>query len=654
MPPRFVDCFPTATDSQQWSPSVLGFSALLVTCLLVAGETQASEQGGLPRVSCQDTPLNTVQRSIEVARRELTSAPSDAPVERMSATATPAGRQASAGDCVVFLAASDGRSTARVAMGRADDLVQATLHAAKSLRARTGSAAAGEPPWILLSVVESAGSLEDPQLRALPNGLYGLLEEGFAGRFLLPAEVLTHRIVDSSRRYRAELYAEFAQKFPLRSPHGGAPSWAGYFTTQEFFSAGSEVVSLYRGQRRDIALTNEELLVRAAAAGAYLARSVNADGSFEYVYLPKSDRRDDGYNLLRHAGAVFALFQLHHVTREAQFLSAGERAVSYLLEQIQACPGSSTALCAVEDGETKLGGNGLAILALLEHPQISQRQDLSRAAVGLGERILEVQRPDGSFWPHKASWPSGKPSDFVSEYYPGEAIFALTRLHRLVGEERWLAAARRAASFRVESALQAFEGGAARMTHDHWLAYGLAELAELRPEAPDALYLRRLARSIAEAQLETDPLMPLDWRGGFFTPPRSAPVATRAEALAAILRVLPPRGSGSAGEQDAQLGEIGASLCAALGFQLRTQFTPERALFLADPQRALGGISRGLTDFSLRIDYAQHTISSLLAAIDLQASGRLTCPALDLLDPLPTAGQQQPEKPEQPEQPEQP
>ena len=56
-------------------------------------------------------------------------------------------------------------------------------------------------------------------------------------------------------------------------------------------------------------------------------------------------------------------------------------------------------------------------------------------------------------------------------------------------------------------------------------------------------------------------------------------------------------------------------------FQLQTQLRPESAMYLPDPQRAIGGFRRSLTNFEIRIDYVQHNISSLLLLRRILAEG---------------------------------
>ena len=543
--------------------------------------------------------------------------------------APPSPPSANAGPCTVFLGVSNGSSYARTAMGRGHDLVAGASRAARLLHQHDPQSGP-DAIWLKIDLIDEVLAIEagGEDLSKLPRSLYGLADSDWE-QSLLPDELVSHRVVDSRHRFRPRRLRQFSSLFPWRASKS-TPDWRWRFSTVSYLQVADQPFErLFRSQPTEVSLASADLIESAHAAGHYLRRAVRDDGSYDYEYLPKSDRSDDDYNLLRHAGATYAMLELYHQIADDEILVAAEVALDYLLRQIEPCPplpdavgtapvhDEANGLCAVEDDESKLGGNGLAILALLEHPHALERQESLRVARGLGERVLALLREDGRFHPHKVRWSDGAAYDFVSEYYPGEATFALTRLYRATGERRWLDAARRAASQRVQGRYA--EGGEftlAGLPHDHWLAYALAELAELDPDPADAPYLRRLATSIA--MLQNDHSVAPDWDGGFYSPPRSAPTATRAEALASILAVLPAGDAAVPSAQD--------SLCRALAFQLRSQFGPERSFYLADPQRAFGGISRSLTDYSIRIDYPQHTSSSLLAAARLQVDGRLDCP----------------------------
>ena len=69
--------------------------------------------------------------------------------------------------------------------------------------------------------------------------------------------------------------------------------------------------------------------------------------------------------------------------------------------------------CVVEDGEVKLGGNGLAMVALAQHAAATGNRQHLELIDELGRWILLTQAEDGEFRIHKQSHPDGRVSSFV-------------------------------------------------------------------------------------------------------------------------------------------------------------------------------------------------------------------------------------------------
>lgn len=203
---------------------------------------------------------------------------------------------------------------------------------------------------------------------------------------------------------------------------------------------------------------------------------------------------------------------------------------------------------------------------------------------------------------HKMVYPGGRVSDFRSQYYPGEALLALSRTHALDGKALWLDRAERGARYLIEH--RDGRTPESDLIHDHWLLYTLDELYRQRPDPQYLSHTRQIARAIMNKQNHAPPYP--DWRGSYYRPPRSTPTATRSEGLCAAYRLV--RDFGSAEEA----AGIRKAIEAGIRFQLQTQFRPESVMYLSDPPRALGGFHRSLTNFEIRIDYVQHNISSLL------------------------------------------
>jgi hypothetical protein len=510
---------------------------------------------------------------------------------------------------VVFVSVSDGRTPARIAPGSGRGILPAVEQAISN--AQPLPEAGTQPQWIKVDIVQYVTAPHDVewgQPLELERSLYGIAFEAQSGIAFLPEELVAHTLADSEQVIRpgniagyleeradlAEAYRRLVSSGPVRTYR---------FTTTGSFWDGDDVVRLYRGHRTFDRISREELRSAAEGGGQYLTRAVRPDGRFAYTYWPKTDSVPDEYNILRHAGTVYAMLELYELTGDDALLGAARRAIGYLLQSVELCPTSAGPLpCIVEDGYTKLGGNALAAIALARTIEVTGDDQTMPLLLDLGRWIQRAQSEGGRFAIQKQSYPAGQVADFVSGYYPGEALLALTRIYALDPDETWLDAAEAGALYLINVR----DGGLpdSSLPHDHWLLIALNELYRQRP---NPLYVDHALRT-ADAMLQSQNRHPAyaDWLGSFNEPPRSASTATRVEGLCAAYRLA--RDFGHPQEAEAIL----EGMWLGAGFQLQTQFRPESAMYLPDPERALGGFHRSLTDFEIRVDYVQHNISSLV------------------------------------------
>lgn len=522
---------------------------------------------------------------------------------------------------MVFISASDGTSKSRVVLGRGRGLLAAVNHALDQLSSITWEHA---PVWFKLDVVGETVSLPEVDLDYPldhDRSLYGLAFEEELGLAFLSEQLMVDQLVDrwqavdlnsivqflKQQDQNAEILRELYQ--PINHP-------LFRFRTQSYFwSQQTGLMALYRGHRVVDDFELDDLAEAAQGGGDYLVRAVQEDGKFIYHYDPVLDENVSHYNLVRHAGSLYSMYELFMVTRDPELLAVADRACDYMLTQAKPVKvGDLDALCIVLDDDYQLGSNALAAVALAKRIEATGEDRYADALQKLTRWIASTQREDGEFGIHKMVFSERRVVPFISVYYPGEAVLALTRMYRVDGDPKWLDAAKRGA----EWIISVRDGDLAdeELIHDHWLLYALADLYQQRPKPLYLDHVRRLCRAILAIQhLEPEEA---DWHGGYYFPPRSTPVATRNEGLAAAYQVLKLAGD------DELAAEVLTAIRRGMRFQLQTQYDPPSAMYVLNPPYVMGGFRGSLTDFMLRNDFTQHNISSFLCLMAILPDAEAT------------------------------
>lgn len=213
----------------------------------------------------------------------------------------------------------------------------------------------------------------------------------------------------------------------------------------------------------------------------FLAMMEELDGRFEYGFFPLTGNAIAGYNTVRHASALWSLVCAARVTGDKFTLMQAKKAAEYMTSLLfcKYAPSPSRENTAFLPDptaqEVKLGGSGIAIVALTELMELTGDYRFTREAVELGNGILELlDERDGSFF-HVLRYPTLAPRDkFRTVYYDGEAVFGLCRLYALTHERRWLDAAKMAVDRFIREDYTQYR--------DHWVAYAVNELSKHLPE----------------------------------------------------------------------------------------------------------------------------------------------------------------------------
>lgn len=347
----------------------------------------------------------------------------------------------------------------------------------------------------------------------------------------------------------------------------------------------------------------------------YLVKASKPDGRFTYkVHLSSLHFPKKKYNILRHAGTMYALAQAWQQQPDNDVHAALDRSARFLVSNcIAPIPGHENMLGIWSLPEitysdkpplVKLGGVGLGLTALISTEKIIPGTISIDDLRKLGRFILYMQNQNGSFFTKYIPSEGGRDPLHVSQYYPGEAALGLLMLYQIDPSQQWLDAAVKALAHIITAR--------EITTSDQWSLIACAILFSLKnypdnilPRHKIIAYAQQVSQVILEEQILYSDQKQLI--GSFNKEGRTTPTATRVEALFAALDIL--------GRKDVMLqNAILSSIHSAVGFLLNAQVIEGKYA---------GGIPRtaGLsaTDrifdrraAEIRIDYVQHLLSALI------------------------------------------
>ena len=278
-------------------------------------------------------------------------------------------------------------------------------------------------------------------------------------------------------------------------------------------------------------------------AASYLERACGPDGRFAYRINTNTGEQSRSYNIVRHAGAIYALAMLQHSKPDQEAVDAMSRA-AFFMRQNYIGLGVRTDQLVVwskplpQPSAADLGATGLGLVALTGVNATKPNSVPFEQLQAMGRFLLFLQRRDGSFV-SKYRPESGPDEDFESLYYPGEAALGLLNLYETDQSPVWLNAAAKALSYLARSRAKLYD-----VPPDHWALIATAKLLpyysqSASPASREELihHATQICQSLMKDQLRAPVNQALD--GSFDPTGRTAPTATRMEGLLAALEFLP-------------------------------------------------------------------------------------------------------------------
>ncbi|MDR2196216.1 MAG: hypothetical protein LBE50_06525 [Gallionellaceae bacterium] len=330
------------------------------------------------------------------------------------------------------------------------------------------------------------------------------------------------------------------------------------------------------------------------SSSAYLATQVNDEGKFRYGWFPCFNREIDTYNTLRHASSVYAMLEGWEVTRDEATKTGIDRSLAYLantlIKRVELPSGERAAFLVDINGEIKLGGNAVSVLAFVKYTQITGDEQYLPLLDELAAGILHMRNPETGMLIHVLNYPAlDVKAEFRIIYYAGEAAFSLMRLYELANNERWIDA--------VERMFGIFIKEDYWKAHDHWLSYATNALTRYRPK-PEffefgirnfAGYLNFVIQRIT-------------------TFPTLLELMMAAEQMVTRLKTEHPELL-----QTVDVEKFYYALEKRAHYLLNGFFWPELAMFYAKPSAIVGSFFIRHHAFRVRIDDVEHYLSGYVA-----------------------------------------
>ena len=388
--------------------------------------------------------------------------------------------------------------------------------------------------------------------------------------------------------------------------------------------SGSSSLSGPASDRKAVATIGSKQLKKAINLSAgYLIKQCRENGEFLYrINVDPAIKPKPRYNLLRHAGTIYALSSYDQTYPKELTQRTLKRAIDFLKKTaIGPIPDRNDQLAVWSHPEithsdkplqAKLGGTGIGLVALLSVEKRVPGTTSVEYLRKMGNFLRFMQKNDGSFYSKYIPEKGGRDDSWTSLYYPGEAALGLLMLYEKDPSLIWLQAAANSMAYLARK-----REGKKLVEADHWALLATAKLLPLYDRCRQPLpkkAIERHAVQICESILKS---MPFKYDssmryGGFAEDGRTTPTAIRIEGLLAALSFLPADYSNLRKQMIIAIDE-------GMHFLLRSQIRSgehaggiPRAIYTLpeDHPQYTKSFNRRATE--VRIDYVQHTLSAML------------------------------------------
>lgn len=432
-------------------------------------------------------------------------------------------------------------------------------------------------------------------------------------------EQATRSAVASSRLSRAQLgYARFAVEFTHLD-----------VAMIEHGEGGVELVKGFVPVRR----VDKGMVRRHLDAGRdYLLRVIDAQrgGVHKYYYADTSEFEDRLHTIYT-ASAVYTLLALYRHDHDERLRGPIERGGRFLLSMQRIAPGLdghgafhySVDLQGRREPLFVVGTTAKSIFTLIELHAFTKDTAYLDAARLAADWLIGMQEPDGSVIAklevEDASEGELQASERESTLYAGQLSSALSRLYVATGDERYLAAAGRTATYLLDK--QAREGcyvgdeyRKANPVSSSWLILSLFDYAKASGDTRVRATAYACADELLERQLDAPD--DIDRHGRWGGSLSSSGNGWLAEVYALLFREC--RASDSA-----RCSEYREAIVRVFRVLMQHTYTPESAFAAKRPAIANGGLFWNTRERYVRTDAVCHALNAYVFMIDELPEGTL-------------------------------
>lgn len=322
-------------------------------------------------------------------------------------------------------------------------------------------------------------------------------------------------------------------------------------------------------------------------ASAFLEAQIQEDGSFLYGIYPRFDKEIENYNIVRHASTLWSLICRYRLAPDEKLAEEIDRTIGFMLNYVIYDEQGRAYLYEEKADEIKLGGCGVAVVALTEYMDVFQNEKYADVCRALGQGILTMLDQDTGEYYHVLNGDFSHKEKLRTVYYDGEATFALCRLYSLTGDAVWLNAA--------QSAVDHFIAADYTQYKDHWVAYSMNEITKhiTDNQAYYDFALANVENNLKEIR------------------ERDITYHTYLEMLMATFEVYDRMCENGMDTGAFALQDFLDTISVRVNRQLNGYFYPEYAMYMANPQRILNTFMVRHDGYRVRIDDVQHNIGGI-------------------------------------------